>query len=55
MNEGIVFKVFMAREHSPGRVCTFTSYNQVFQPIEVRESSVMWNFPVYQIIRQVWR
>jgi phage repressor protein C with HTH and peptisase S24 domain len=54
-NEGIVFKVFTAREHPPGRVCTFTSYNQVFQPIEVPESSVIWNYPVYQIIRQVWR
>ena len=54
-NEGVVFKVFTAREHPPGRICSFTSYNQVFQPIEVPESSVIWNFPVYQIIRQVWR
>ena len=54
-NEGVVFKVFTAREHPPGRICTFTSYNQVFQAIEVPESSVIWNFPVYQIIRQVWR
>jgi SOS-response transcriptional repressor LexA len=54
-NEGIVFKVFTAREHASGRICTFTSYNQVFQPIEVPESSVIWNFPVYQMIRQVWR
>jgi phage repressor protein C with HTH and peptisase S24 domain len=55
VNEGIVFKVFTARELSPGRICRFTSYNQVFQPIDVPESSVIWNFPVYQIIRQVWR
>jgi phage repressor protein C with HTH and peptisase S24 domain len=54
-NEGIVFKVFTAREQSPVRVCSFTSYNSVFQPIEVPESSVLWNYPVYQIIRQVWR
>jgi len=53
--EGIVFKVFTARDHSPGRFCTFTSYNPTFLPIEVPESSVLWNFPVYQTIRQVWR
>lgn len=53
--EGVVFKVFTAREHPRGRICTFTSYNQVFQPIEVPESNVLWNFPVYQVIRQVWR
>jgi SOS-response transcriptional repressor LexA len=53
--EGIVFKVFTARECSPARICSFTSYNPVFQPIEVPESSVNWNFPVFQIIRQVWR
>ncbi|MCI0538989.1 MAG: LexA family transcriptional regulator [Verrucomicrobiales bacterium] len=55
IDEGVVFKVFTAREQSPGRICTFTSYNPVFQPIEVPESSVLWNFPVYQIVRQVWR
>lgn len=55
VNEGIVFKVFTAREQSSMRVCSFTSYNPVFQPIEVPQGSVLWNFPVYQIIRQVWR
>jgi len=55
VNEGIVFKVFTAREQSSMRVCSFTSYNPVFQPIEVPSGSVIWNFPVYQIIRQVWR
>ena len=54
-SEGTVFKVFTAREHLPTRICSFTSYNPVFQPIEVSEASVIWNFPVYQIIRQVWR
>jgi phage repressor protein C with HTH and peptisase S24 domain len=54
-HEGTVFKVFTAREHSPMRICSFTSYNPVFQPIEVSEGNVIWNFPVYQIIRQVWR
>lgn len=54
-NEGVVFKVFTARNQSSIRTCSFTSYNPVFQPIEVSESSVIWNFPVYQIIRQVWR
>jgi SOS-response transcriptional repressor LexA len=54
-NEGVVFKIFTAREQTPQRTCCFTSYNPVFQPIEVRESSVMWNFPVYQVVRQVWR
>jgi len=53
--EGIVFKVFTGREQSAARACCFTSYNPVFQPIEVPEGSVIWNFPVYQIIRQVWR
>jgi phage repressor protein C with HTH and peptisase S24 domain len=53
--EGVVFKVFTARDKSPVRICSFTSYNPVFQPIEVSESSVIWNYPVYQIIRQVWR
>ncbi len=53
--EGIVFKVFTAREQLPVRACCFTSYNHVFQPIEVSESSVIWNYPVYQVIRQVWR
>jgi SOS-response transcriptional repressor LexA len=53
-HEGVVFKVFTARNQSPKRTCSFTSYNPVFQPIEVLESSVVWNFPVYQIIRQVW-
>ena len=55
LEDGIVFKVFMLREQSSIRVCSFTSYNPVFQPIEVSESKVIWNFPVYQIVRQVWR
>lgn len=54
-HEGVVFKVFTARDHLPVRTCCFTSYNPVFQPIEVPESSVLWNYPVYQMIRQVWR
>jgi SOS-response transcriptional repressor LexA len=54
-NEGIVFKVFTAKNQLPVRTCSFTSYNPVFQPIEVLESSIVWNFPVYQIVRQVWR
>jgi len=55
LEEGIVFKVFTVRDQSPIRICSFTSYNPVFQPIEVSESKVMWNFPVYQIVRQIWR
>jgi SOS-response transcriptional repressor LexA len=54
-HEGVVFKVFTAREQLPMKVCCFTSYNPVFQPIEVPESSVIWNYPVYQTVRQVWR
>lgn len=54
-DEGVVFKVFTSRNQSPIRTCSFSSYNRVFQPIEVLESSVVWNFPVYQVIRQVWR
>lgn len=54
-NEGVVFKVFTARDQSPMRICCFTSYNPVFQPMEVSERCVIWNFPVYQIVRQVWR
>lgn len=54
-HEGVVFKIFTARDKSPMRICSFSSYNPVFQPIEVLESSVVWNYPVYQIIRQVWR
>ena len=53
--EGVVFKVFTARDQLPVRTCCFTSYNAVFQPIEVPESNVIWNYPVYQIVRQVWR
>jgi SOS-response transcriptional repressor LexA len=53
--EGVVFKVFTAREQLSAKTCCFTSYNAVFQPIEVPESSVLWNYPVYQIVRQVWR
>ncbi|HXP62208.1 MAG TPA: S24 family peptidase [Dongiaceae bacterium] len=53
--EGIVFKVFTARDQSSARVCSFTSYNPVFQPIEVSEGNVLWNYPVYQTVRQVWR
>lgn len=53
--EGVVFKVFTARDLPSGRICSFTSYNSVFQAIEVPETSVAWNFPVYQVIRQVWR
>jgi SOS-response transcriptional repressor LexA len=54
-HEGVVFKVFTARNQSPIRTYSFTSYNPVFQPIDVPESNVVWNFPVYQIIRQIWR
>lgn len=53
--EGVVFKVFTARGQPPQRECVFTSYNTVYQPIEVPEENVIWNYPVYQIIRQVWR
>ncbi len=55
LEEGVVFKVFTVRDQSPIRICSFTSYNPVFQPIEVSESKVIWNYPVYQIVRQVWR
>ena len=55
VDEGIVFKVFTARDQSPMRICSFSSYNPVFQPIEVPESRIIWSFPVYQIVRQVWR
>jgi SOS-response transcriptional repressor LexA len=55
LEEGVVFKVFTMRDHQSIRMCFFTSYNAVFQPIEVPESKVVWNFPVYQIVRQVWR
>jgi phage repressor protein C with HTH and peptisase S24 domain len=54
-SEGVVFKVFTARDEPSRRICSFTSYNRVFQPIEVGESRIIWNFPVYQIVRQVWR
>lgn len=54
-HEGTVFKVFTTRDQLPSRICSFTSYNPVFRPIEVSESSVVWNYPVYQIVRQVWR
>jgi SOS-response transcriptional repressor LexA len=54
-SEGVVFKVFTARDQLPLRMCCFTSYNPVFRPIEVPENCVLWNYPVYQIIRQVWR
>jgi SOS-response transcriptional repressor LexA len=53
--EGVVFKVFTARDQPSGKVCSFTSYNPVFQPIEVSDRSVLWNYPVYQMVRQVWR
>ena len=53
-DEGIVFKVFTAREQASVRICSFTSYNPVFQPLEVPESRVLWNFSVYQIVRQIW-
>ena len=53
--EGVVIKVFNARDQSPVRIWCFTSYNSVFQPIEVPESNVIWNYLVYQIVRQVWR
>jgi phage repressor protein C with HTH and peptisase S24 domain len=55
LEEGVVFKVFTVRDQSSIRICSFTSYNSVFQPIEVPGSKVIWNFPVYQIVRQVWR
>ncbi len=54
-NEGVIFKVFTARDQFPNRLCCFTSYNSVFQPIEVPENRVVWNCPVYQVVRQVWR
>lgn len=53
--EGVVFKVFTTRIQSSAKICSFTSYNPVFQAIDVPESSVMWKYPVYQVIRQVWR
>lgn len=53
--EGVVLKVFTAREQSQARICSFTSYNPVFRPIEIPEARVLWNYPVYQIIRQIWR
>lgn len=53
--EGPVFKIFTARGQPPAKSCSFTSYNPAFQPVEVPESSVIWNYPVYQVIRQVWR
>jgi SOS-response transcriptional repressor LexA len=55
LEEGVVFKVFTLRDQTSIRICSFTSYNSVFQPIEVPESKVVWNFPVYQIVRQIWR
>ncbi|MBI5688613.1 MAG: helix-turn-helix domain-containing protein [Verrucomicrobia bacterium] len=53
--EGIVFKVFTARQDGSVRQCSFASYHHAYRPIEVSENSVIWNFPVYQVVRQVWR
>lgn len=53
--EGSVFKIFNARLGPEGRRFVFSSYNPAYQPLEVPEAAVRWNFPVYQIIRQVWR
>lgn len=53
--EGVIFKVFTARQQAATKICCFTSYNPVFQPMEVPVTKVLWNFPVYQVIRQVWR
>ncbi len=54
-NEGVVFKIFTAKDHPSLRRCCFTSYNPVFQPIEVPEDKILWNYPVYQVVRQIWR
>jgi len=53
--EGVIFKIFTARQEANGRKCIFSSYNQVYQPLEVPETAVRWNIPVYQTVRQVWR
>lgn len=53
--ESVVFKIFGARNGGTNKIVVFTSYNQVFQPIEVPEGSVRWVYPVYQVVRQVWR
>lgn len=53
--EGPIFKIFSSRLSSEGRRCVFSSYNPAYQPLEVPEAAVRWNFPVYQVIRQVWR
>lgn len=53
--EGIVFKVFTARQEGAVRQCSFASYHHAYRAIEVPENSVIWNFPVYQVVRQVWR
>ena len=53
--EGPIFKIFNARLAPEGRKCVFSSFNQAYQPFEVPEAAVRWNFPVYQVIRQVWR
>lgn len=54
--EGVVLKIYTSRQTTASRhSCIFTSYNSVYQPIEVPETAVMWNYPVYQIIRQAWR
>ena len=53
--EGVVLKVFTARMQFQTKMCSFTSYNPVFRPIEVSGVKVVWNYPVYQIVRQIWR
>lgn len=53
--EGVIFKVFTSRSEGNKRQSVFSSYNQVYQPVTVSDSAIRWSFPVYQIIRQVWR
>lgn len=53
--DGPIFKIFNSRSAPEGRMCIFSSYNPAYQPQEVSESAVRWNFPVYQVVRQVWR
>jgi len=52
-NEGVFFKMFQVTPDS--KKFRMTSYNPLYQVMDVKKDDFVWIYPVYQVIKNVWK
>ncbi len=53
-SDGVVFKLFNI-VNSTERAFRLTSYNPVYPPLDCREEDFDWIYPVFEVLKNVWR